>query len=360
MKTKSLKKFKPVYKTGGAFKANAGLTGGTEAAAAITTPIVDMIDNGNSYGRQTGLASGLKMGSQFAAAGAALGPVGAIAGGVLGLGAGLIGSIGAKKKENAMDRASADIASRESLAKGNARIAADPSLMYGDQNNQMFALGGSLKEDPKLKATADSLAYKNMKLKTPIKTSAFGPNWDGLVEKKDLTIGMWGNPLQGNTPRLIPTPVIPTAHTDHKGNLSGQKYQGSPATTKLIEERERQLRARSKRFENGGPLQQGLEKNNQLEPLNHQAVEVQGPSHEQGGVQIPGAEVEGGETISKGFVFSEELGFSKLHKPIAKAIGKIEAKPLTAMRKRTLKALEKNEQELAIAQETFKSQLGIQ
>ncbi len=336
MKTKSQNKLKQVYKTGGAFKPNSQLTAGTEAAAAVTNPLVDLVDSGNSYGRQTGLSSGLKMGSQFAAAGAALGPAGAIAGGALGLGVGLIGSIGAKKKEQAMDRQLAFEQNDLTLQQGNAKVAADPSLLYGNKNSQMFKAGGDLPKPGTVVPPAKSKI---------------------IVQKKDGRLDQWGNDIvykdyakgyQPDNVALPPVQVAPMGNISPTLIQSGQKFQGSPATTKLIEERERQLRANSK-YENGG----------QLVPLNKQAVEVQGASHEQGGVQIPGAEVEGGETISKGFVFSEALGTAQLHKPIAKAIGKLEKKPLTGIRKRTMEVLNQREQDLATAQETFKQQLGI-
>jgi hypothetical protein len=55
--------------------------------------------------------------------------------------------------------------------------------------------------------------------------------------------------------------------------------------------------------------------------LNSDSVEIEGRSHEQGGVQLDnGAEVEDGETIDQNYVFSEALGFAALHKPLAKAI----------------------------------------
>lgn len=251
---KSIKKSRPVYgnksmKFGGSTPTDA-ISGGAGLASAAAGPLVDLFDKPNKYGRQSGLGAGLKQGASMAAAGAALGPWGAVAGGALGLGMGLVSSISAKKEENAMDRSMAAEEELNAINQGNAKIAGDPSLMYGKRGRQMFEKGGVL-------------------------------------------------------------PSIPTS-------------------------------------------------NNELVPMNSEAVEVQGPSHEQGGVQIPGAEVEGGETITKGFVFSEELGFAKLHKPIAKAMGKIEKKPMNNIRRKTLEHLEAKESLLAQQQEQVKLQLGIQ
>jgi hypothetical protein len=113
----------------------------------------------------------------------------------------------------------------------------------------------------------------------------------------------------------------------------------------------------------GGPLNVS---NQQTEggtatPLNSQAAEFNGPPHEQGGIQIPGmgAEVEGNETTNGSYVFSDRLGFAALHKPIAKAIGKIEHKPLSPERVNSLKLLKEKENQLKLSQEYTKHMLGL-
>jgi hypothetical protein len=91
--------------------------------------------------------------------------------------------------------------------------------------------------------------------------------------------------------------------------------------------------------------------------LSSDSVELNGNSHAQGGIQIPqvGAEVEGGETARGSYVFSKELGFAKLHRPVAKAIGIIEKKPQTPERINSLRRLKQQENELAMAQESVKA-----
>jgi len=108
-------------------------------------------------------------------------------------------------------------------------------------------------------------------------------------------------------------------------------------------------KASGKKMTNGGSLNK----------LNSSTVEVEGNTHAQGGVQIPGAEVEDGETISNGFVFSDKLGFSKLHKPIAKALGKLEKKINNPINAKTTEILKKKEQALSLQQEYYKQQNGI-
>lgn len=98
----------------------------------------------------------------------------------------------------------------------------------------------------------------------------------------------------------------------------------------------------------------------QLRPLNSDTVEIEGNTHEQGGVQIPGAELEDEETVAGDFVFSDYLGFADRHKPIAKQIGKVEKKPINMVRANTLALLRKKEQALKTEQEETKAALGIQ
>ncbi|MBI2283312.1 MAG: hypothetical protein HYU71_06365 [Bacteroidetes bacterium] len=102
-------------------------------------------------------------------------------------------------------------------------------------------------------------------------------------------------------------------------------------------------------------------KNGSATPLSSTAIQFNGPSHENGGIQIPGknAEVEGGETSTGDYVFSERLGFAQLHKPIARAIGKLEQKPASPERINSLKLLKGEEGKLKVLQEYTKQRLGL-
>ena len=95
--------------------------------------------------------------------------------------------------------------------------------------------------------------------------------------------------------------------------------------------------------------------------LNASSAQFNGPSHEQGGIQIPGmeAEVEGKETTNGSYVFSDRLGFAQLHKPIAKAIGKIEKKALSPERVNSIKLLKEKENQLKLSQEYTKKMYGL-
>jgi hypothetical protein len=95
--------------------------------------------------------------------------------------------------------------------------------------------------------------------------------------------------------------------------------------------------------------------------LSSTASEMVGPSHESGGIKVPelGAELEGGESTNGSYVFSKSLGFAQKHIPLARAIGKIEKKPMTTERRNSLKLLKGRESALAEQQESLKKYYGI-
>ena len=119
-------------------------------------------------------------------------------------------------------------------------------------------------------------------------------------------------------------------------------------------------------YSNGGDLKQQYMRyrsvGGSLSALSSDTVEVKGPSHKNGGVDLPdvGANVEGGETIKGDYVLSKKLGFAQIHKPIAKAIGILEKKPVTASTLSSLKRLRDKEQALMVLQEFVKSQNNLE
>jgi hypothetical protein len=220
-------------------------------AGSLGSGILDAVANRNDFGN---MSTGTMMGKtalQGAAMGSRFGPLGTVAGTVLGAGLGLLQ--GGKLRRQERDIRSANV--RNTLINENnysaALIGANPELVSGYKGASMFAAGG-----------------------------------------------------------------------DIKAPLASADMQGGTATS-----------------------------------LSSDSVELNGNSHAQGGIQIPqvGAEVEGGETAKGSYVFSKELGFAKLHRPIAKAIGVIEKKPQTPERINSLRRLERQENELAMAQESVKA-----
>lgn len=109
------------------------------------------------------------------------------------------------------------------------------------------------------------------------------------------------------------------------------------------------------------PLSEMMMQNGDAKMLSSNNTVIQGPSHADGGVNIPelGTQVEGGETTKDNFVYSKQLGFAKLHLPIARAIGKIEKKPQSSDRVNALKRLKDREDELGQQQESLKSKMGM-
>jgi len=110
----------------------------------------------------------------------------------------------------------------------------------------------------------------------------------------------------------------------------------------------------------GGQLPTKYFNGGELTPLSSETMEVNGASHEQGGVQIaPDVEVEGEETINKNYVFSDALGFAAKHKPIARAIGKLEKKVPNNITKNTIDILKRKEEAMKMEQENLKEVLGL-
>jgi len=126
---------------------------------------------------------------------------------------------------------------------------------------------------------------------------------------------------------------------------------------------EQQYGRNSQMYGNGGNLSAkflaGL--NPSISQTSSSTTEIRGKSHEDGGVPIKGTnkEVEKGETTSGDYVFSKRLGFASIHKPLAKAKGMIEEKPMTASRINSLKLLEQKEHKLSMAQEYIKNTLNL-
>lgn len=96
-------------------------------------------------------------------------------------------------------------------------------------------------------------------------------------------------------------------------------------------------------------------------PISSTAATMDGATHEQGGIQLPamGAEVEDNETTEGNYVFSDRLGFAAVHRRLASAIGKIEAKGPAPERANAIGRLQERIEALAHAQEHTKALLNI-
>lgn len=244
------------------------------------------------------------------------GPIGALAGGVLG---GVTSFIGSSKEKKELERQEEEAiiqAKKNQLAISSSNLAGyDTNGVQGVQyykrggvipmyTKRSFAYGGVLPDDPikTVKTINKPRAYQ------PDITL---PNWDGLVQKDDGSIGMWGNDIVQTTPTVITPVVQPEAKTDHVGRQSGQYYQGSKSTSDKIFEMEKRLKAASNMkgfrkggflpcYAKGGPIgnyeverDEVVQGNAQLEDATGIASDLQvvnGATHEGGGVQGVGGE----------------------------------------------------------------------
>ena len=122
-------------------------------------------------------------------------------------------------------------------------------------------------------------------------------------------------------------------------------------------------------YKNGGALYNSLKgkkaKGGNISKLSSDTVEIEGKSHDEGGVKFPelGVELEDKETVKGDYVFSDKLGFAKDHKKIAKQKGDIEKKrendPYNTSLINTLKRLENQENLLMLKQEETRENLGV-
>lgn len=167
-----------------------------------------------------------QLGSLIPGIGPAISAVGGIA-------ANLIGAGQRKKAQKLAD------AKQKELEQDNYTSQFNSQLDNSNQNpfgNQLFALGGLIGPDDPTKPKAKPRPYQ------PDITL---PGWDGLVQKDDGSIGMWGNDINKVPPTVIPKVEIPLGSTDHLGRQSGHLYQGTPVVRDKIFEMEKRLKAQS-------------------------------------------------------------------------------------------------------------------
>jgi hypothetical protein len=237
-------------------------------------------------------------------------------------------------------------------------------------------------------ANSSVLSY-NKKLSTIPVEKKTSPSMQSLHPQQiqSSPVSMQGQPMQIQ-PMTLPTqkgkPVYGPGNTiigynGEDGKMrKAYQYTGAPHNEfnlqdkALLEDKDKWQQYLSSRdsgykFATGGSMASNYMANQKavggnLVPLSSDAVEVKGPSHANGGVKLPEmeAEVEGKEVIKDDYVFSEQLGFAKEAKKLAKAKGRIEEKPSTPERINSLKLLESKENQLKLAQEFIRKQNNLQ
>lgn len=330
-----------------------------EGAAAVGA-LADSMGPADQYGKKSAASNILGNAGKFASMGASFGgPWGAAAGAVIGAGVGLIAN---KKQKEIADRLRGQemvnqIQQNQNMAA--ARVASDPSIVKGNLASGYYAAGGDLNGPGSAPMTTNQLAttfpterriVSRVPFSTSIDNNGFRMYADTYGDgRKDYT---YINDKTGETQARAwrydnaNKPVIGTT-----GNMQTVKLAVGGNLT------DRYLAA-------GGPMSNIANEDvtgGTSTPLSSTAAEFNGPSHEDGGIQVPnmGAEVEGKETTDGHYVFSDRLGFAKLHKPLAKAIGKIEMKAISPERINSLKLMREKENQLKLSQEYTKHMLGL-
>lgn len=343
-----------------------GLSSAIGLGASLGSGLIDSFGKGNT--RVGGaLSGGLGLGMQGLKAGGLVG--GAVGFGV-GAITGLIRSNRQKELQEREDRLVKDQQKQYSLDAGQAAIAGDQSLIYGRRKAEYFANGGTLVDPTKPKSIKTARGNEVSDADLAKTKAATGIGWDSK-EAYGEWVDKFAEPVREPSKSTVTYPYgrrgevmtqdewdysrtkrkYPDVYADKRqgtDNFAPGESFANEIKNDIKEYRSKQSLLRPK-MADGGTLKQ----------LNESTVEVSGNTHAQGGVQIPGAEVEHGETISKGFVFSDRLGFSKLHKPIAKALGALENKINNPVNAKTKELLEKKEQALALQQEYHKQQSGL-
>lgn len=333
--------------------------------------------NAGYYKTQTA-ASGAATGASL---GASFGPIGIAAGAVIGGAAGYV--VGAKKDKQATRDFQADQAEfRKMRSIERDGRSAQQGLFQNGSASQYYKNGGKLWKPgaaPVGKVNYDGLAtteylgpnipdhmmLNNFKQTAQLADPTGVTSWPDIYQAKNsderMMAGFAAIPGFSKLKYLAPT-VKAAKKIARNAGVVGLGQIGADLSQIITESNAPSYglpgnaQTPPKKKANGGSLLDNFKR------TSSSTAEVHGPSHEQGGVPVPGmnAEVEGGETLAGDYVFSDELGFAKLHKPIALAKGKIEKKPATRERLNTLKLLNEKENNLKLMQEYVKSKNNLQ
>lgn len=378
------------------------LAQGTGMAAMLGTGIIDATSKGDPLtGRQSIGASAGKGALQGAAAGAQFGPWGAAIGAVAGGAMGFLGGKKAKKEAMIGLREENAEKARVDEQMSNARLATDPSLLTGYKSSGYFALGGTI-GDPNNPGTGGSAVREVYRTQAEVDADNAmakrfaGKYPGGVINPEDVYVAKKpgdpkvqfltpeGKPYVGPKTKPLPTTVpsyvqasdIQSSegkywYTNNDGNLVDvdpsvvslprfRKPTTIPQGTIAMKEYGGLMTKYVKSCAMGGnmtaPLAASFMHGGKAKSLSSDSAELKGASHADGGIYIPelNTELEGGETTAGNFVFSKKLGFAQLHKPLAKAIGKIEKKPVSQGRINSMRLLNKRVSDLAETQETVK------
>lgn len=328
-----------------------------QVSASLGVEAINALDKGDYNGYQKAGSTIGKSVLTDAATGAAIGSVipgvgtlvGAGVGAAYGAVSGWISAGSNKAKENNQLSNQSIQQRMQETRYSNAQLGADPTLATGNQNASYFAKGGSMTEE------LAPYGYMGKGGSIHIK-----PSHKGLFTKyKERTGKTTEEALHSSDPhvRKMANFAKNASHWHHKG--MGGTFEGTvdPNASFIKNDNDETSNPNLKR----NFLSELMMKNGSAKMLSSDNTVIKGPSHAEGGVDIPelGTQVEGGETTKGNFVFSKQLGFAQQHLPIARAIGIIQKKPQTKERVNSLQRMMAREDELAQQQESLKKQNGI-
>lgn len=334
------------------------MAGGIGQGAGMAASMIDAFSPADQYGKRSGFANIGGGALKGAATGAQFGPLGAGVGAAVGLVSGAIVNGKQKEEANRLKGIERINGMQRTQAMTAARVSSDPSSVYGNLSSGYYAAGGYLTtEDP---PEDDRKRFKNRKGLNNTLNHNYG--FSGIIDDKGRNID---NPTENEAIKTMLQFMnhnwdvnAPSPSNNYRPVWQHQTFDPNKAATDNL----------MTYAAVGGSLATGYKnmvhqpmENGNATALNSTAAEFKGPSHEQGGIQLPGmqAEVEGNETTNGDYVYSDRLGFAALHKPIAKAIGKIEKKALTPERITSIKLLKEKENQLKLSQEYTKHMLGL-
>ncbi len=328
---------------------------------------INAIDPQDKYGVQSNvgaLGSGALSGAAtgYKTAGLIGAGVGAVIGGVTGL-------LGNKKK----NREKQDTIARntttqlqQTQAMGEANIAADPSLKYGRMTASYYRFGGTMKGTlPAGPRTTKPIAAVQAKprlmpniAEVPGRQISRMSN-GGALRFASSKFYKGTKPLKTQLHEMEDGGGI-HINPANKGKFNATKEATGKSTEELTHSSNPITKKRAVFAQNAAKWNHKAN-GGTIEPLSSEDVKVNGPSHDAGGVKFPskGVELEGGETVNDNFVFSKKLGFAKPAEKIARALGKVEARPDNPINVSTANALKRKTEILKGQQEATKAAMGI-
>lgn len=384
------------------------------AGASLGTDAINAFSTTNKYGVTSNGAAIGKGALKDAAAGAAIGSaipgvgtlIGAGVGAVIG---GVTGFIGNKKAKKVQDVAiKAGTAQEQEMrdARSGAQIAANPNIKYGNLAASYYAMGGTMKgtipQPPRLKKplTAVQPAQRLMPNVAEVPGRQLSHMANGGLTTPGYNQTKLSKPYRPYIPH-VPNPVKTGQMAEggkihikksHEGLFTKYKQRTGKTTAEAKQSSDPHIRKMATLAQNASHWAKGETggditrmgnilghkyktsdpsysnpalvmgaNGGDIKRLSSTNAKVEGPSHADGGVKIPGAgvELEGDETLNGDFVFSKKLGFAQQHEKIANAMGRIEKKPDTVVNRNTAKALDRQTQLLKVYQEATKQQMGL-